>query len=83
MRLNGIDYVQIVDAEQNILLIPEAKIKALEQADKPITINDLQQIVCNQNSEFRKRVSAVIADPRLIREVFYKVLISVIFAYFK
>ena len=37
--------------------------------DKPLTINDLQDIICNKKSEFRQRVSEVIANPRLIREV--------------
>eukprot|EP00486_Rosalina_sp_Unknown_P012141 CAMPEP_0201593234 /NCGR_PEP_ID=MMETSP0190_2-20130828/190910_1 /ASSEMBLY_ACC=CAM_ASM_000263 /TAXON_ID=37353 /ORGANISM="Rosalina sp." /LENGTH=506 /DNA_ID=CAMNT_0048052359 /DNA_START=26 /DNA_END=1543 /DNA_ORIENTATION=- len=72
VRLNGIDYVQIMDEEQNIILIPKAKIAALERDTKPLTINDLQGIICTQTSEFRQRVSAVIANPRLIREIFQK-----------
>lgn len=69
VRMNGIDYIKVIDEEGNILLIPKSKIEAIERAEKPFTINDLKQIVCNNNSEFRKRVSAVIANPRLIREV--------------
>eukprot|EP01083_Nonionella_stella_P272580 924449_1 len=72
VKMGGIDYVKVMDDGGNVLLIPKRRMDELKRREKPLTINELRDNICNPNSEFRKKISAVVANPRLIREIFQK-----------